>query len=588
MRTTRDRHRAGAFLVFACATLAGVAVDAGQIQIRARARVEVTPRLAAGGGLAVSGRLADDRGRPISAEVVQVGVVDCVDHTAQTGQDGTFVVQFPRSELDGCGGNSFRLASFFGGSSRYGPATWERDIDPRRAIVDLVLAVRPEAVEAGARVHIEADLRVDAEPLADAAVDFEIGGRPLEEAPRTRTDARGRAVLEWTPTRGEYRGTVTVGARFAGSSRLNGASDERALRVFERPVLGFEARVDGADLVAVGRLNTLGPPRESTGPAAAPVPGEVVTIVVNGSAVHSSVTDADGGFDFVAPMRTVTDQRPGQRVWVAARYDPSSPLFGSARTEEVPLVVPVPQTIPLPRYLWILLAAAGLLLVLGPGMAGFRRTAAALRAALRPRRGAPALAGSGPLVLAPSRVGGGGPQWSVRVRLWDEDARRPLPGAPARVRFPDGAEAEILSDDDGVVAFTAGTLGTQEPGTVRLDVDLGRFEPVSATLTVPHDGRFDDATIRLVTCRLAALGDYRRYIDRRVPGGAAWGRRTPRQTIPTLAGSGAASPAGRGGRARAVVLGFEALYYGAPTLPRRALEDLRRAIAPVGGDEEAP
>jgi hypothetical protein len=582
MRTRPPIQALRALVTLLAAAAALPAARGAPLQVRAHAALEVKPRLAADGGLAVAGLLADDRGRPIGAEVVQIRVTGCGEHTAQTGDDGTFAVRFAPTEIDACARRDgiVALAVYFGGSSRFGPATWSKSIDPRRALVDLVLQVTPQDVADGEPVALAVTLLVDGEPLPGAGVGFEVGERAVGEA---RTDARGEASLGWVPARGGgERGVLVVRARFAGTARLNAAHDERPLRIHGVPQLTAEPHVSGPDLVVAGRLAE---------PEGTPLAGAVLTLLLDGRATRSLVTDERGQIALRTPVRRLTDAPPGRRVWVALRFEPADPSWAPVRSDEVALVVPVPPTIPLPRYLWLLAAVVGTLLALGPGVAGVRRLRERLRGA-RPRRRrgpavAPALPAAG-LVPAPPDAGSPAPEDGrdvVRVRLWDVDAQAPIGAAPIALETAAGRRHVRETDALGWVSFPPAA-----PGAARLVADLPRFEPHAADVLLPHDGSLDGATLQLVSCRLAGLVDWRRYLAQRFAGGDGWGRHTPRQVLAALRDAGGAGPRGATAAASGLVADsaverFEQLYYGDPPAPRPALSELRRAL---GAPPDAP
>ncbi|RYG22560.1 hypothetical protein EON82_16725, partial [bacterium] len=258
--------------------------DAATLEVlRAPTQVSVTS-LEARAGQPISLRASLARaadGRSLADKSLEFLVDGAAVGTATTGADGSAEVPFPTAGLSA--GPHAVLVRFAEDDSCLG-SEGSGTLTLSVVVTQLDMA-SPTPVRIGESARLSATLTSQEGPLAGRTVSFKIGGAEVGAA---TTDEHGAATLDHKVEEGPA-GQLSVAASFDGEDGYAPVSDSDSLEVLRAPteiaVSSLEAKV-GAPVSLRAALS-----RTTDGK---PLPGKSLEFLVDGNAVGSATTGADG------------------------------------------------------------------------------------------------------------------------------------------------------------------------------------------------------------------------------------------------------------------------------------------------------
>jgi hypothetical protein len=534
------------------------------VHVRSRTRVEASAALARG-RLVVRGRLLDAADAGVADEALRVDIGEgarAARLDVRTDAEGVFTATAPWD----AGVSEAALRVTWEGNPAYAPTTFAARLPVARAPVELTLTLQPAAVRSAApRLGWRVAGRMGGAPLDGIAVTVELDDAA---AGRAVADAQGVATGAVAVPRGTPGGAHTLRARAvdAAGTVLGSAVRRWRFAVDARVELGPVAvePCREAPICLGGRVEAV------HGADAAPLPGAIVRLYRAGSDVPIATTrgDGEGRYHFAltaSALRSAADTAASVAT-VLARADG---LPGVDPAWSPRLDVPLPPPARVPDAAWAGVLGLMALAVLWRGVLRWRR---------RRRRDARSARSNAGLPDAPVRLAdAAGDPARLSGVLRHGETGRALP-ATLILRPADGAAG--VRERRLVVADGRFAVPGLEPGAWQLTVEAEEHAPLTLTLTIPHDGRFDGCELLPVSHRAEVRQRFAdaalRWSGRRVD----WRRETPRAAEPRLARS-----LRRGHRElREAVHAVEEALYG----PRTSADVARRADAAVHRLDEGP
>ena len=486
------------------------------ISIRSHTDVRVTAVRRTDAGLRVTGVLIDRAsalgvgGQPVTVTIAgQTG-------RGTTEDDGVFDIVI--AGVDGSA--PVDVGVRFGGDQRLDPAQLdERDVDPSKAPVDLVITATPSAT--GALVTIDA--RVDQAPLA-LPITLKVVAAYSARAPRELTFTSGVPQLV-SRAQAQGAGVKRLSARFAGDA-AHAAATAEATFTFTTATRIELALVRGS-VPFEGTVKVKGKVIDDDG---APIAGVAVAVTADEQRVGAATTGADGTYQLAivaerlgVGRHTLQAAVESKDVWrTSSRSGPAFVSIGTPR--------PAPTGISVAAF--AVTAIAALVFVL----ARRRRDATLVTPAPIPAAAADPVGGLEParasLVSTLRRANDHGFAGLVR------DAVRSRPLATAEVRLSrDGQDMTTVTDADGRFALEQLTAGEW-----RARVSVAGHVSERFMVTIPHRGELRGVHIDLVPVREKVWSLYRRAAQPKLPNAELWGIWSPRQIVEHVR-TGAPTPA---------------------------------------------
>ncbi len=496
------------------------------LQVRARTSLDIQLGDRDDGAMRLGGLLRDDQGRALSGETVLLRVGSCPAWSVRTDDDGRYELWLRPAELNACfaGGASAGPASVvaeYVGGRRFGSARSRHDTDIRRFHPQLLVVVRPARARAGEQsVEIFVRAQHRGRPAMGRVVRVQIDDHPAQEL---LTDADGAALWALRPNDLPPPGEHVVEALLVGDARFNPVRVRRPLIVSVRPELTLRVVRSETGLRGAGALRT----------AQGPLGGRLITLLADDLPVLPAVTGPDGHFALDIAPGGLPDGDVGRPVSLRARSTPDALWEEPAQSSAIAVVPPAPARLPVLAYVIPLATLLALFAIVRYG----RRTLLWV-GRRRARRQADPAAPLTSLPLLQAHVGLGAPLAEKRVRrtvagtVFDAHARAPLGLAQVGLYAPDAGPpvAQFTTLANGRFS-----LGPLSDGDYVLRVSGPAHEMLVLRVAVPHRGEFERIDVQVMPhrARLAAL--WVRVLRMLGLAGAAWGRATPGESLPTLA-----------------------------------------------------
>ncbi|MGM0578280.1 MAG: carboxypeptidase regulatory-like domain-containing protein [Myxococcota bacterium] len=538
------------------------------VRVRARSDLEVraTKRQA---GLALTGTLRDDRGRPLARQAVHAEVEGLAPRSLLTGQRGRFELLVGAEDALALArevGERVEWTLSYEGTASWGPITARGELDLEREPTWLTVEVDPPVASLDREsVAIRVGVHAGDDALGQVPVRVRVADGPELVG---ESDEDGRVVFLVRPDTLGRAGPLDIQARWEGDLHHAPARAEASLTVLRPTRITLRVGREGGP--RTGRYRFSGRLSDDRG-AVAGATVALVTRSAGGSGGDDalrtrtvSLTDDQGVFLAAIQARELTAPEPST-IEVRAVHQPSGGVRAPVRSRPARIPVPGPPGVPFAWYLASIAAGMGVILLLVAVRMRFWEEIGAAWARWRRRQRVPAAgpAAAPPLVVADASGEDLRPDW-IAGRVVDAHTGRPVPGAAVTLARSGTVAQRLTAERDG--AFAAGPLG-EGRWTVRLEA-LGHLERARA-VDVPHDGRLDGATFALVSLR-SRIRDVFAAALRRFDGSLRWGLDTPAEAA---RGARSAPPdaVDRLARLRAVV---ERAWFG-PTPP--TLDDVREA-----------
>ena len=530
---TRRAH-SGHRLIWAL-VLASIAspVHALRLQVRSRTQLVVTAA-AAGSDLEVRGQVRDARQAPVAGAVVALVVAGSpppaelhknrVEQAVVTRADGSFVARFPLEPWLGAD----RLAHVeakFPGTPDLGDAAAEvlLDLQKQDATIDVHVAPLHVRTDAG-DVELTADVHAGDVPLSGVEVQWLQDGVQFLVS---RTDGTGRATGVLPGGAMGEPGVHRLTGRVPGDGQINGAEAsasvelEAAVRVAMTSTTGDQPTACATGGTVLGSTDwcVQGKVERARRGAWEPIAQTAVTLHIDRHQLAALPTDADGKFAAVVRADALSQLFPPGAVGLVARAQVTAPWHEVGWSPVLSLEVPAPPS--LAGWFYGLSVA---LLVAG-----------ALWQRWRARQKERALeawweASSAGLPDAQVRsVAAGEPSCRLRGRILHGETGRPT-AADLRLTTLDGPERVVeyaLSDGHFDVADLA-------PGNYRCEVMLAEHVPLVLTITLPHDGLYDQCELLPASCRAVVRGAFNQSVRTWTQKPVDWTRESPRDVEPRL------------------------------------------------------
>ena len=513
-----------------CLLAASPSAHALSVNLQARTKIDITTERTAR-GIHVRGVLTDDRGTPISSELIRVEIRGLTLPTVGTDARGRFEYFIPGQHLDPLiarHGTQLPWTIAFLGDPRYGPSQRTGTLDLGREGTRLELFVStPTVGSSDPWTLIQGKLeRAKGKPVRNAAVYLKIG-RGSEQ--KGDTDANGIVRFRVRLADLGMYGTIAVDGRFEGDARL--AATRASTSFIVRRTTRITLRVGREGDAATGRYRFSGRLIEADGPIAnatvAIVAGGQQPVVQSSSpsldAVAVAVTDADGIFITARDARELFADRQGALL-LSAVYQPPDATLATCESRKVVVPIPSPPGIPVKWYfaglLWLLAGLGAIHMARHGVLQSFIRR-------WRERSKGVATSETSPDVLetpfiTPSSVPREIRPEFVSGTVVDAHTGRPLPRVRVSIVSLDSID-EFHTDAQGRFEF-----GPMRHETYSLTMDGRGYLDREVEITIPHQGYLDGGRFSLIATRRRLRELYGAAL-KRIGRPFTWGEETPQE-----------------------------------------------------------
>jgi hypothetical protein len=503
--------------------LAGSALAAPVVTVRARTRVQIEDVARIGDSVQVRGTLVDAAtGEPVPGAEVRVEAGGEAG-VGSTRADGTFFVRLPLAE------GEFEFVATYTESDFQGGAEWRQVSTVGKGRLQLRLSMESSVELSAESVELGIAAESEGNPVAvnvEVAAADGAAGVPRGVA-RVDTGPEGRVTVDIPRAKLGGPGEKRVVVRFTGNRTFNPAATEAHVLVMTDTILrdlqtpARAIRYEG-DLEVSGRLVD----GEGT-----PVVGAVVGLELKGARVEEVSTDGDGAFEFEIPAAKLGVGPASMALVHVSRVAWRRGINLPARVVFVLEPRPVPLAYPIGAFA---ITAAGLLAFALWRVRPFGRRSAPRKPPAETQGGtaeAPPSLVPGLKVARPGLISSLRRAHDFGISGVVRDCVRQT-GIPwATVLFGDAEPRAVSCGPDG--DFTVEELPA---GEGLLTVRAPGYVTFSLKLSLPHRGELRGVHIDLVPVRELIFNRYQEVAAPLLPDVALWGKWTPREILAHVRG----------------------------------------------------